>query len=62
MEKTDFVPEEAAERVKIMLMMAEGVGEVMNMGFEPDAMVRDLNDLGFMVMLDESLRRVRIDT
>lgn len=45
-----FIPDKAAERVKMMLMMAQGVGETMNMGFIPESIAEELNGIGFKVV------------
>jgi methyltransferase (TIGR00027 family) len=44
-----FIPEKAAERVKALLTMAQGVGESINMGFDSQSIAHELSFLGLTI-------------
>lgn len=45
-----FILDKAAERVKALLFMAQGVGETMNMGFVPSSITKELAEIGLEVV------------
>lgn len=44
-----FIPGKAAERVNALLMMAQGVGESMNMGFDPNSIAEEFSEIGLKI-------------
>lgn len=44
-----FIPGKAAERIKALLIMAQGVGESMNMGFDTNSITEELSEIGLKI-------------
>jgi hypothetical protein len=47
MDADAFIPEKAGKRIQLMHRIAGQVGEPMKTGFDPDALVAELDRLGY---------------